>query len=170
MINRITTIVLIFFVISCSSSKKIFTIINKIDEPVFIFENEKVKFFLSKRELVSKATRKLLVTKNIEDHATEGLKHLSFLAEKNFDEYYLPLRLEDVPDLDKERLNTYLNVFSSFYEKLKKGEVLLFNKKSSRYEDSYYYKQVRDKLGTQTDVFTFENGEEFFSYVVALGE
>lgn len=170
MTNQMTPFVLIIFIISCGTSKKISTMDIKKDVPVFIFENKKARIITYKKELLLDANNNLIVTKKIEDYAEKGLKHLSLLAEKDFDEYYLPLKLEDNPNLDEERLNTYLYVFSSFYKKLKKGEVLLFNKESSKYEDSYSYKQIRDKLGTRTDVFTFKNGEEFFSYVVALGE
>ena len=72
-------------------------------------------------------------------------------------------------DLDKYKLSCFINdwVFKKLIFK-KKAEV--FNKEKKIYETQIVYHFVRDRLGSESCYYTFNDGKQFHYQMITLGE
>lgn len=162
-LNRLL-LILIFF--SCSLTKKIKTNSNDITGPTIVFQSEKVRIITSK-DLMLRLAYKLLVN---DIHYSNGLEVINGLENDTENEHILPLKIEEGMKLEETEIMRRIVLFPALRQVLKSGQMELYNKITNQFEKQYYWKKVRDNLGSETEVFTLEDGEKFLIIPVALGE
>lgn len=164
---RFSYFIVVFFIFfSCSLQKKIRTINQEAIKMAVIFESDDVKVIASK-ELLLRFSRKLLV-KDV--HYANEVKLLDELNSGDPKEIVLPLKIGKEVELSEKEIELQVTLFPALHFMLKTGRVVLFNKNNQQFEKFYFWKNIKDKQGTETDVFMFGNREEFLSIPVAFGE
>jgi len=171
----------LFFVVlaSCGSSKVNFIdkhLENKISlqgfsEQIKIgYETEKAIIYFGKQNAIA-LTSKLIKSKKIQKFVLEdienGQKRLKGLAkDTTVMDWQLQKNVEAVDD--------YL--FAGFIDQwlledlINSGKVKILNKETNVYVKRVTSHFTRDKLGGETRYYTFSNGVEFHSQIIAFGE
>lgn len=72
-------------------------------------------------------------------------------------------------DLEEYDLAGFIDQYI-FKEFILAGKAEVWNKELNRFEDKVIYNFVRHSLGTESAYYTFEDGTEFHSQIISLGE
>lgn len=85
----------------------------------------------------------------------------------------LPLSLSEkdrATQLTASDMEFFLTLEEALIALLKSGDVVIVDKRSDQVINRYHYELIEDKLGTQTEVFSFSDKTEFFYLLKAIGE
>ena len=155
---------LIFGLTSCSSSfiartKNKNIKLNRIDEKSVKVgtENEKALIVFDKNELIT------LFQNDLAEFYDQSVENkIDELNSLKSDLIY--------PEKDWKGKLKFVEYELKFLELLKAGKAEIIDKRNKEKVERIKYTFIMDKLGGQDGYFSFENGEEFYRILVALGE